>query len=76
MSLFSPSVRNLDIYLDIAPPFGCRTSKLACAHTTRAGVWLLRKAGYFALCYLDDFVGVERTESNAEEAYNKVLSIF
>ena len=74
LPLLGISINN-DIYLDIAPPFGCRTSVLAYVCTTRAVVWLIRKAGYFALCYLDDFVGLERTKSNAEEANNKYLSI-
>ena len=48
-----------NIYLDITPPFGSRTLALACAHTTRALVWLLRQERYFSLYYLDDFVGIE-----------------
>ena len=61
-------------YIDIAPPFGCRTSALAFVRTTYAIVWLLRKAGYFSLCYLDDFVAVEPTKEKAEEAYPKFNS--
>lgn len=49
------------LYIDVAPLFGCGTSSLACFRTTRAVVWLMRKAGYYTLCYLDDFVGIERT---------------
>ena len=58
-------------YIDIAPPFGCRTSAMACARTTWALVWLLRKEGYFSLCYLDDFEGIEKTKEKAEEAYSR-----
>ena len=47
------------MYIDIASPFGCQTSVLACARNTRVMVWLLRQEGYFSLCYLDDFVGSE-----------------
>ena len=57
-------------YLDIALPFGCRTSALACARTTRAVVWLLRKKGFFSLCYLNDFVGVESSFDKAVAAYD------
>ena len=66
---------NNKYYLDLAPPFGCRTSALACARTTRAVVWLLRKEGYFALCYLDDFVGVEYSKDKGTEAYARFLSL-
>ena len=58
-------------YLDIAQPFGCRTFTLVCTRTTCDIVWLLRNAGYFSLCYLDDFIGVEPTKQKAEEASAK-----
>ena len=48
---------------------------MACARTTRALVWLLRKAGFFTLCYLDDFIGIESSRYGAEEAYGKFLSL-
>ena len=47
---------NGKIYIDTAPPFGCRTSSLACARTTNALVYLMRKRGHHCLCYLNDFV--------------------
>ena len=62
-----------EVFLDIAPPFRCRTSARTCACTTRAVVWLLRLS-----CFsLDDFVGIESSRSRAEEAYselNKLMS--
>ena len=61
-------------YIDIASPFGCRTSALACARATRAVVWLLRQDGFFSLCYLDDCVGIESTKEKADEAYAKFIS--
>ena len=66
---------NNDIYIDISPPFGCCTSALACARTTRAIVWLLQNAVFFALCYLDDFVGIELSKEKATQAYKKLLSL-
>ncbi len=57
------------IYVDIALPFGCRTSSLACARTTGAVVYLMRRAGFHCLCYLDDFVGIEVSQPMAAEAY-------
>ena len=56
-------------FLDLALPFGYHTSALACARTNRTIVWLLRKHGFFSLCYLDDFDGVEQTQEKAVEAY-------
>ena len=32
-------------------------------------MWLLRKKGFFSLCYLDDFVGVESSFVKAVAAY-------
>ena len=62
-------------YTDIAPPFGCRTSSMACARTTNAVVYLLRKKGHYVQCYLDDFVGVARTLREANEAYTDFMSL-
>ena len=66
---------NNKIYIDIAPPFGCRTSSLACARTTDAVVHLMRQQGHHTLCYLDDFVGVESSLERANEAYSAFLSL-
>ena len=66
---------NTDFYVDIAPPFGCRTSALACARTICASVWLLRKEGFFTMCYLDDFVGLEQTKGRADQAYARLLQL-
>lgn len=57
------------------PPFGCRTSALPCALTTRAVVGLLRRRGFFPLCYLDNFVGIRSSRHRAEQAYIELLSI-
>ena len=55
-------------YTDIAPPFGCRTSSMACARTTNTVVYLLRKKGHYVHCYLDDFVDVAPTADDAKAA--------
>ena len=62
-------------YFDIAPPFGCRTSSMACARTTDAVVKLLRNKGIFTLCYLDDFVGVEETYEDAVYGYKMAMKL-
>ena len=59
-------------YVDLAPPFGCRMSALACSRTTSAVVWILRKKGVWSKCYLDDFVGVEADTVTANKSYEAV----
>ena len=61
------------IYIDTAPPFGCRTSSLACACTTNAVVYLMRKRGHHCMCYLDDFVGAAVSLEAAQEAYDDII---
>ena len=38
-------------------------------------MWLLRKKGFFALGYLDDFVGIENSLPRAAQAYEEFLSL-
>ena len=62
-------------YTDTAPPFGCRTSSMACARTTNAVVYIMRKRGHFLHCYLDDFIGIAASHTEAERAYSDILDI-
>ena len=62
-------------YIDIAPPFGCRTSSMACARTTGAVVHIMRECGYHVMCYLDDFVGIAASYEGAYEAYQAMLTL-
>ena len=64
---------NDKMYLDIAPPFGCRTSSMACARTTNAVVYLLNNMGHDVICYLDDFIGVEDTYDKACVSYHDAM---
>ena len=66
---------NGEYYTDIAPPFGCRTSSMACARTTNAVVYLMRKNAHFIHCYLDDFVGVAPTRDAANIAYSEFIEV-
>ena len=45
-------IKHNQSYSDIAPPFGCRTSALACARITSAVVHLMQKAGFFNFMFL------------------------
>ena len=62
-------------YVDIAPPFGCRTSSMACARTTGAVVHLMKDRGHRVLCYLDDFVGIAATHEQAQRAYQEMIGL-
>ena len=71
--LFGITMKN-KMFFDLALPFGCRTSAMACARTTSAVVHIIKKEGYHCLCYLDDFVGIETTKEKAIKAYKYALS--
>ena len=62
-------------YIDCSPPFGCRTSALACERMSSAVLWLFKQQGFQALCYLDDFVGVASSLEEATCAYNALLAL-
>ena len=62
-------------YIDLAPPFGCRTSAMACARTTSAVVYILNHKGFKTFCYLDDFLGIENSLHKATVAYDTALEL-
>lgn len=56
-------------YLDLCPPFSCKTSSAACQRMANAVVFLMRQAGFFTLAYLDDFGGCESDHQTATRSY-------
>ena len=66
---------NNNKFFDLAPPFGCRTSAMACARTTNAVVFLLKNKGFTCFCYLDDFLGIEDSFVKSQIAYNAALNL-
>lgn len=56
-------------YIDLCPPFGCKTSSAACQRMSNAVVYLMRNMGYFVLAYLDDYGGCEKDLQVASHAY-------
>lgn len=42
---------NNQVYLDLCPPFGCRSSSAACQRISNALVFLMAKAGHYAGCH-------------------------
>ena len=65
-----------DIYLDVCPPFGLRTSALFMQRTTEAIAFIHQRRGYYSRPYLDDFGGAETTEATAGTALDTLQGIF
>lgn len=66
---------NSDIYLDLCPSFGCRSSSGACQRVSAAVVFLMAKKGFNTLAFLDDFAGCEESEQTASQAYNTFVEL-
>ena len=47
-------------YVNVALPFGCRTSGAACVRVISAITWIMSRRGHHALVYVDDFVTARR----------------
>lgn len=62
-------------YLDLCPPFGCRSSSSACQRCSNAVIYILAQAGVHALAYLDDFAGAQPTRQEAASDYSHFLKI-
>lgn len=58
-----------DVFVDLCPSFGCRSSSAACQRTANAIVYLMRSAGHVVYAYLDDFAGCASTKQQAVQAY-------
>lgn len=63
------------IFLDLCPPFGCRSSAAICQRMANALVYLMRKEEKFILAYLDDFGGCSATREQAQEEYDTFKNI-
>lgn len=64
-----------DIYIDLCPSFGCRSSSGSCQGTSMAVCYLMAKKGWFILAFLDDFAGVQASEQDALQAYSDFLEL-
>lgn len=60
-----------DIYLDLCPPFGCRTSAAFCQKVANAIVYILRKENHNVLAYLDDYGGCHPNIETAQATYKR-----
>ena len=65
-----------NIYLDICPPFGLRTSALFMQRTTQAISFMHQRKGFLSRPYLDDFGGAEPSEPTANAALDALQGLF
>ena len=63
------------IYIDIALPFGCRSSGAACVRMTSAIAWIMAQMGYYTTVYVDDFIGAEPSYLAASKAFNNFIRL-
>lgn len=64
-----------DIYLDLCPPFGCRSSAAICQRVATALVYIMAARGHHMSAYLDDFGGCHRSKNEAERAFKDFRTI-
>lgn len=62
-------------YIDLCPPFGCRSSSGACHRVSQAVVYLMAQKGFTVLAFLDDFAGCEQSKDKADAAYTCFLQL-
>jgi hypothetical protein len=62
-------------YLDTRLPFGLSTAPSHFSRITRAICWLMRRAGYTCIGYLDDFLMIEATRERTEAAVAFLLAL-
>lgn len=64
-----------EFFLDLCPPFGCRSSAAACQRTSAAVVYLMSQAGFNTLAYLDDFAAAESDLAAGENSFHHFRAI-
>lgn len=62
-------------YIDRCPSFGCKTSSAACQRMSNAIVYLMAKADYFLLAYLDDYISCDINIHKAASAYDYFINL-
>lgn len=64
-----------ETYLDLCPPFGCRTSAALCQRVANAVVYILGKEKHQILAYLDDYAACHSTLHKAEHTYQRFTQL-
>lgn len=57
------------IFIDICPSFGCRSSGAAQQRVSRAVCHVMKQAGHTVLAYVDDFGAVDHSKQKAQEGF-------
>lgn len=64
-----------DIYIDLCPPFGCRSSAAICQKMANALVYIMNNKGYYLLAYLDDFGACYASKEDAQASFHAFLDL-
>lgn len=64
-----------DYYIDLCPPFGCRSSSAACQRVSNAVAYIMGQAGFLVLAYLDDYGASEPTNERASQSYHHFRTV-
>lgn len=59
-----------EIYIDLCPPFGCRSSVAICQRMANALVYMMSQLGFKIIAYLDDYASCHKTPSEAQQAFD------
>ena len=62
-------------FVDIALPFGCRSSGAACVRVTKAICEIMRQEGFTVIVYVDDFIGIEDSYDAALKAFKRIIAL-
>lgn len=65
------------VYIDLCPPFGCRSSAAICQRVANALVFMMSRMGFNMIAYLDDFAACCSTKQQADssfQAFNNLTS--
>ena len=65
-----------EYYFDISVPFGIRIGAMCCQRTTNGICYIMSKEHHDALCYIDDFAGVETTLELANASFCRLNDLF
>lgn len=64
-----------DIYIDLCPPFGCRSSAAICQKMANALVYIMNKKGFVLLAYLDDFGACYASKEQADKSFKEFIAL-
>lgn len=64
-----------NVYLDLCPPFGRKSSAAICQRVANAVIFMLGAEDHFAVAYLDDYAGCDATPEKANASYQRFLTL-